>query len=115
MNKIAVHGVTGRAGSRSATELLSRGPAVNGIARNTAEQQSQAGLSLQPADASRAESLVPLLRGHHAVVSAMRFDGDPICDVLLQAIRVAGVPRRLVGGAGSLEVAPGVGLLDTPE
>ena len=49
------------------------------------------------------------------MVSASRFvsaDAKP----LLAAVKDAGVPRLLVvGGAGSLEVAPGKMLIDTPE
>ncbi|MEF3082822.1 NAD(P)-dependent oxidoreductase [Luteimonas sp. SMYT11W] len=116
MQRIALLGITGRAGSRIASELLARGHRVTGIARNTADTQAQAGLTLQSADASRADAIAPLLQGHDVVVSATRFDGGPTADVLLDAVRQAGVRRLLVvGGAGSLEVAPGVALIDTPE
>jgi hypothetical protein len=48
------------------------------------------------------------------IVSALHF--DVTADMLLSALRQAGVRRLLVtGGAGSLEVAPGVALIDTPE
>lgn len=116
MQRIALLGITGRAGSRIASELLARGHRVTGIARNTSDTQAQAGLTLQSADASRADAIAPLLQGHDVVVSATRFDGGPTADVLLAAVREAGVRRLLVvGGAGSLEVAPGVALIDTPE
>ncbi|MDR6991419.1 NAD(P)-dependent oxidoreductase [Luteimonas sp. 3794] len=116
MQRIALLGITGRAGSRIASELLARGHRVTGIARNTADIPAQAGLTLLSADAARAEAIAPLLEGHDAVVSAMRFDGGPTADVLLDAVRQAGVRRLLVvGGAGSLEVAPGVALIDTPD
>jgi uncharacterized protein len=116
MQRIALLGITGRAGSRIASELLARGHRVTGIARNTSDTQAQAGLTLQSADASRADAIAPLLQGHDVVVSATRFDGGPTADVLLDAVRQAGVRRLLVvGGAGSLEVAPGVALIDTPE
>ncbi|MCD9097935.1 NAD(P)-dependent oxidoreductase [Luteimonas fraxinea] len=116
MQRIALLGITGRAGSRIASELLARGHRVTGIARNTSDTQAQAGLTLQSADASRADAIAPLLQGHDGVVSATRFDGGPTADVLLDAVRQAGVRRLLVvGGAGSLEVAPGVALIDTPE
>ncbi|MBB3344984.1 NAD(P)-dependent oxidoreductase [Luteimonas sp. RC10] len=116
MQRIAIVGVTGRVGSRLARELLARGHRVTGIARNTADVPPQAGLSLQSADASRSESLAPVLAGHDVVVSAARFDGGPNAQVIVDGVRAAGVPRLLVvGGAGSLEVAPGVALIDTPE
>ena len=56
-----------------------------------------------------------LLRGHNAVISAGRFVSvNP--RALIAAVKKAGVPRLLVvGGAGSLEVAPGVPLMDTPD
>ena len=49
------------------------------------------------------------------MVSAVHFlHSDP--DTLIEAVRAAGVKRYFVmGGAGSLEVAPGVKLIDTPE
>lgn len=116
MQRIALIGITGRAGSRIASELLARGHRVTGIARNTADSPTQAGLVLHSADASRADAIAPLLQGHDVVVSAARFNGGPAADVLLDAVRAAGVRRLLVvGGAGSLEVAPGVALIDTPE
>lgn len=116
MQRIALLGITGRAGSRIASELLARGHRVTGIARNTADTPPQAGLTLQSADASRADSIAPLLEGHDVVVSATRFDGGPTAGMLLDAVRLAGVRRLLVvGGAGSLEVAPGLALIDTPE
>ena len=59
--------------------------------------------------------LAQLLKGHDAVVSAVRFSAsDP--KLLIEAVRESGVRRYfVVGGAGSLEVAPGVKLIDTPE
>jgi putative NADH-flavin reductase len=48
------------------------------------------------------------------VISSVHFlDSDP--DTLIAAVRASGVKRYLVvGGAGSLEVAPGVRLVTTP-
>jgi putative NADH-flavin reductase len=58
--------------------------------------------------------LAALLAGHDAAISAVRFtDSDP--RTLIDAVKASGVPRYLVvGGAGSLEVAPGLKLLDAP-
>ncbi|KAF1047087.1 NAD(P)-dependent oxidoreductase [Xylophilus sp.] len=116
MSNIAILGITGHVGSRVADELLRRGHTVTGIARSTARAAARPGLTLHEADATRAEAIVPLLRGHDAVVSATRFVGGIDAPTLLAAARAAGVPRVLVvGGAGSLEVAPGRALIDTPE
>jgi putative NADH-flavin reductase len=58
--------------------------------------------------------LAKVISGHDAVVHFVRFvNSDPAR--VISAIRKAGVARLLVvGGAGSLEVAPGVELIDTP-
>lgn len=116
MSRIVILGITGRVGSRLADELLTRGHSVTGIARNVAEAPVRPGLIVRSADATQADTLVPLLRGHDAVVSTTRFVGGSEAGVLLSAVRQADVPRLLVvGGAGSLEVAPGVALIDTPQ
>ncbi len=75
----------------------------------------QPGLTVKQGDATDPQALTSLLTGHDAVISASRFvssDAKP----LLSAVKDAGVPRLLVvGGAGSLLVAPGKMLIDTPE
>ena len=59
-------------------------------------------------------ALARALEGVDAAVSAVKFlQSDPA--VLIGAVKDAGVPRYLVvGGAGSLEVAPGQRLVDQP-
>ncbi|MGH7985935.1 MAG: NAD(P)-dependent oxidoreductase [Candidatus Binataceae bacterium] len=110
--KIALIGVTGRVGSRLAAELLSRGHAVTGIALHTPRAE-RPGLKVIQADATKPSSLVPCLIGHDAVISASRFVTSD-ADALIVAVKTAGVKRLLVvGGAGSLEVAPGKALMDT--
>jgi uncharacterized protein len=60
------------------------------------------------------QCLADSLQGHDAVISSVHFTAtDP--RELVEAVRASGVKRYLiVGGAGSLEVAPGVRLVDTP-
>ena len=116
MSKIVILGISGRVGSRIATELLRRGRTVTGVARKIEGAPSQPGLMLKAADATSVDALVPLLRGHDAVISATRFVGGSDAATLIAATKKAGVPRLLVvGGAGSLEVAPGKALIDTPD
>ena len=116
MSNIAILGITGNAGSRIAAELLARGHHVTGIARDPSKAPARAGLTVVAADATQAATLAPLLEGHDVVVSATRFVGGIDAATLLAAARQAGVPRiAVVGGAGSLEVAPGVALIDTPQ
>jgi uncharacterized protein len=110
--KIALIGVTGRVGSRLATELLSRGHAVTGIALHV-PTDVRAGITILQADATDPDSLAPRLVGHDAVISAARFVTSD-ADALVSAMKTAGLKRLLVvGGAGSLEVAPGKALMDT--
>ena len=110
--KIALIGATGRVGSRVATELISRGHEVTGIAMHI-PPKLRPGLAVVVADATKPDVLAPCLAGHDAVISASRFVSSD-ADALIAAVKMAGVKRLLVvGGAGSLEVAPGQQLMDT--
>ena len=113
--KVALVGASGNVGSRIVTELLNRGHKVTGIVRHPEKLQPHEGLSAARGDANDEAQLVPLVRGHDAVISAVKFQlVDP--KSLIQSIKQSGVKRLLVvGGAGSLEVAPGVQLVDTPD
>lgn len=111
---IALIGVTGRVGSRLLAELLRRGHHVTGIARDTSKLASQPGLVLKNGDADQPAQLAPLLAGHDAVFSALKFATTDAA-ALIAAVKQAGVRRLLVvGGAATLEVAPGHILLDAP-
>ncbi|HYI26544.1 MAG TPA: NAD(P)-dependent oxidoreductase [Bradyrhizobium sp.] len=113
--KIALIGATGNAGSRILAELSRRGHAVTAIARDTEKVPELKGVTPRQADADDVAGLAAALRGHEVVISAVHFSAsDP--NKLIEAVHAAGVGRYLVvGGAGSLEVAPGVKLIDTPE
>ena len=112
--KVAVIGASGRGGSRIVDELARRGHQVTAIARNPEKIKAQAGVTAVAGDLFDA-GFAKLLAGHDAVVSAVHFlASDP--RKLVEAVRASGAKRYLVmGGAGSLEVAPGVRLIDTPE
>ncbi|MEC4593658.1 NAD(P)-dependent oxidoreductase [Nitrospirillum amazonense] len=113
--KIALIGATGNVGTRILAELRRRGHTVTAIARDVAKVPVQDGVTARAGDTGDAAGLAPLLAGHDAVISSTRFQGLDLPS-LLSAIKTAGVKRLLmVGGAGSLEVAPGVALIDTPE
>lgn len=113
--KVALIGATGNVGLRLLAELLRRGHEVTGIARHTEKLQPQPGLTAERGDVNDEEGLAHLLAGHDAVVSAVTFASvNP--RTLIDAVKKAGVGRLLVvGGAGSLEVAPGVQVVDTPD
>lgn len=111
---VALIGATGNVGSRLLAELLRRGHTVTAIARHPETVPSRPGVSAKRGDVADKAGLASLLAGHDAVISAVRFlDSDP--RLLIEAVKAAGVRRYLVvGGAGSLEVAPGVRLMDAP-
>jgi len=110
--KVALIGVTGRVGSRLATELLSRNHTVTGIALHV-PPDVRFGLTVLEADATKPDSLAPCLVGHDAVMSASRFVTSD-ADALIAAVKTAAVTRLLVvGGAATLEVAPGETVLDS--
>lgn len=112
--KITVLGASGRAGSEITKELASRGHSVTAIARKPEAIPAGQNITAVQGDASDAAALAALIKGSDAVVSALHFDVP--AQILLSALKTAGVPRLLVtGGAASLEVAPGVRLIDTPE
>ena len=112
--KVAVLGASGRAGSEITKELASRGHSVLAIARTPEAIPAGHGVTAVKGDASDADALADLIKDSDVVVSALHH--DITAGTLLTALKTAGVPRLLVtGGAGSLEVAPGVRLIDTPE
>ena len=113
--KIALIGASGNVGSRIAAELSSRGHEITAIARKAAKISTLPGVKPTAIDIAKTDALVPILKGHAAVISSVHFvDSDP--DQLIRAVKAAGVPRYLVvGGAGSLQVAPGKLLVDSPD
>jgi len=124
--KIAIIGASGNIGSRITREALSRGHQVTAIVRHpeklTLENES---LVVTRGDVLDTEDLAAKLPGHDAVVVSYNPGWGPDVDFqkyvraaesVLAAAKKAGLKRVLnVGGAGSLEVAPGVQLVDTPD
>ena len=121
---IALIGASGFIGSALLKETLARGHRVTALVTQPAKLGPAANLSALQADVNETEALAARLKGHDVVVSA--FSGHAQADTegyylkgmrsIIAATRQAGVSRLLVvGGAGSLEVAPGVQLLDTPQ
>jgi uncharacterized protein len=112
--KIAVIGASGNAGSRITKELAGRGHAITAIARNPAKIAILPNVVARAGDVMDQAGLAQLLAGHDVAISSVHFlDSDPA--KLIAAAKASGVGRYLmVGGAGSLEVAPGVRLVTTP-
>lgn len=113
--KVALIGASGFIGSRLLAELTARGHAVTAIVRNPEKVAALPDVTAVKGDIFDEAGLAKLLAGHDAAISAVHFTAsDP--QILLAAVRQSDVKRYLVvGGAGSLEVAPGVRLFDTPE
>lgn len=113
--KIALIGATGQAGAPILRELISRGHQVTAIVRNPEKVQAQANVTPKKGDVFDKDGLAALIKGHDVVISSVHFtQSDPA--KLIAAVKASGVKRYLVvGGSGSLEVAPGITLVSTPE
>lgn len=122
--KIAVIGATGYVGDAVVRELAARGHDVTAFARNTGKVFAAPNVRAVAADVKDA-AFAAQLAGFDAVISAYNPGwtnpniGRDFKDgyaAILTAAKTANVPYLLVvGGAGSLYVAPGVQLIDTPE
>src|SRR4051794_38340043 len=112
--KIAVVGASGQAGSRIVAELSRRGHHVTAVARNPDKIAVLPQVTAVKGDAHDQPAPTALLPGPDVAISSIHFlASDPA--KLIGAAKASGVGRYLVvGGAGSLEVAPGVRLVTTP-
>lgn len=122
---VVVFGGTGNIGQRIVREALARGDTVTVVVRDTrtAALPPNPHLTLVTGDVLNASEDARLIRGADAVVCAVAFRRPPdpaayarAAAALVTALRAAGAraPQLLfVGGAGSLEIRPGVLLLDT--
>ncbi len=113
--KIAIIGATGRVGTRLIDEALQRGHGVTAVARKASALPARANLTTRDADVADRHALAAALAGNDVAISTVRFL-QANAEQITAAVRKAGVPRLLVvGGAGSLYVAPGAQLVDTPQ
>ena len=123
--KIALIGATGYVGSQLLNEALDRRHEVTAIVRRTERLPARPGLTAQQCDIMDTDTLAGFLAGHDAVIAAYNPDRETPGDVyarmvaggrsIIDATKASGVKRLLVvGGAGSLEVAPGQQVIDQP-
>ena len=113
--KIALVGATGNVGARLISELTRRGHHVTAIARHPEKLQGQASVSPVSGDVQNENALAAVLAGHDVVIHSVKFLSTNASKIIA-ATKVAKVPRLLVvGGAGSLEVSPGLTLVNTPD
>jgi putative NADH-flavin reductase len=123
--RIVVFGAGGRVGSRTVAEALERGHEVTAVVRDPAAHESLHGdgLAVVAGDATDPTSVAETASGHDLAISTVGsgFGKAPetlpaAARGLLEGLSRAGVGRLIVlGGAGSLEVAPGVRVIDTPD
>ncbi|GGT22782.1 NAD(P)-dependent oxidoreductase [Streptomyces chromofuscus] len=120
--RVMLLGATGMVGSRIAAEAVARGHQVTCVSRSG--EAPVPDVTATAADAADPRRVTELAAGHDAVASALvppRDGSDPrepflaMNSAVVDALRTAGVSRLVVvGGAGSLEVAPGEALVDQP-
>ena len=115
MADIVLIGATGQVGSRILNELLQRGHQVTAIARHPESLASHPALTTVQCDITDQQKLAAALQGHSVVISSVRFL-DMSAESVISAVKtVSGVRYLVVGGAGSLEVAPGELLVNQPD
>lgn len=124
--KIALIGASGFVGSAILKEALDRNHQVVAIVRNPENITIQnENLTVKPGDVLNEDTVAELVKGCDAVISAYNSGwGNPdIYNEFLQGsksiqsgVKKSGVKRYItIGGAGSLEIAPGVQAVDTPD
>src|SRR4051794_29718850 len=120
--KLIIFGASGLLGARLVTEALDRGHEVTAVARDLSRLDDRDGrVRTASADATDPDSVAAVVGGHDVAVSAVTQHQAPemlvhAARALLEGLARASVPRLIsVGGAGSLQVAPGQRLVDTPD
>lgn len=122
--KIALIGATGFIGSALRQELLTRGHQVTALVSQPEKLAAHAMLNVEGTDVQNLAQLTTQLLSYDAVITA--FSGHAQANTLdyyltgikniISASKAVKTPRLLVvGGAGSLEVAPGIQVIDTPD
>ena len=123
--KVALIGATGFVGTAILKELVDRGHQVTAIARHP-EKIAIKSPQIHPvaADVMDAKQVATAVKGNDAVISAFNSgwtNPNIYADFLtgsraIQAgVKASGVKRLIViGGGGSLEIKPGLQLVDTP-
>jgi putative NADH-flavin reductase len=123
--KIALIGATGFVGSAILKEALSRGHEVTVIVRDPEKLKAQNNLTIVKGDVMDSDNLAKVLKGNEVVMSAYNagWTNPDLYNEFLkgaesiqEAVKKSGVKRLIInGGAGSLYVAPGIQLVDTPQ
>ncbi|HEY4788989.1 MAG TPA: NAD(P)-dependent oxidoreductase [Bacteroidales bacterium] len=121
--KIALYGATGNIGRRILKEALNRGHMVTAIVRDVKKiDTAHSNLKVYVGDILDQDDVSRKVKSHNLVISAYGSGSDDpqlvikAYQSLNQGMKNAGVKRLiLVGGAGSLTIASGMELVDTPQ
>jgi putative NADH-flavin reductase len=127
--RIVLLGATRFVGAALLSEALSRGHEVTAIARHPEKLEGQENLAVKAGDVYDTDALASLIAGHDALISAFNPGWTPGTQrpemydeqvrgtsSIIAAAKKAGIKRVLwVGGAGGLEVASGVKVIDSPD
>ena len=116
--KIALIGAAGKVGSKILKEALDRGHEVTAIVHNNDVSVNHPKLTKAKGDLLDADGLAQTLKGHDVVICSNNPAKEKELDAsksMLKAVKASGVKRLImVGGAGSMDAAPGTYLIDTP-
>ncbi|KAA2243223.1 NAD(P)-dependent oxidoreductase [Chitinophaga agrisoli] len=123
--KVALIGASGFVGAHILQELLNRGHQVTAIVRNPEKITTEhPNLVVKKGDVYNEDAVAALVSGMDAVINAFNpgWDNPNIyadfmtgSKAIQAGVKKAGVKRFItIGGAGSLEIAPGMQLVDTP-
>ncbi len=127
MAKLVLFGASGMIGQRALSEALYRGHEVTAVVRDPAKVTEQNDdLTVEAGDVTEPATVTRLVEGADAVIAAVSQRGPGLDQTVayhkvgegliggLRALDGAAPPVVIVGGAGSLEVAPGRRLVDQP-
>jgi len=113
--KIAIVGATGFIGQHIFNEAVSRQHQVTALVRNPAKVALSANTKAQALNLQDTEALTAALKNQDAAVLSFHYEREDLHRIIY-AVKASGIKHVLfIGGAASLEVAPGVQLFDTPE
>ncbi|USD36331.1 MULTISPECIES: NAD(P)-dependent oxidoreductase [Ferrimonas] len=120
--KLFIIGATGFVGHALVNEAVAQGHEVTALVRQTGKLPSHTGLTEIIGDVLDVHSTAAAMAGHDEILSAFNAgwsnpnlyqDFITGSDAIIEAAKLSGVRLQMVGGAGSLFVAPGVQLVDT--
>lgn len=122
---VALIGASGFVGSAILDELVSRSHQVTAIVRNPEKVKQAENVTAVKANALNEEEVAAAVKGHDVVVNSFNpgWTNPNIYNEFLagakaiqQGVRKGGVKRLFViGGGGSLYIAPGQQLVDSPQ